>query len=73
MGNQLLLLAVLTSILNHRVGDDGGDDNYAAKQCPLAGALADEKEDPHGIEERFDKADYAGIKRPCAAADTFYK
>lgn len=55
------------------MGYDGRDDNCAAEDGPLGRAFADEEEDPYGIEERFDKADYAGVQRPSAAADAFYE
>ena len=48
---------------------DRRDDDRAAHERPTAGALAEEEEDPDGIEDGFDVTDDAGVQRFHAARD----
>ena len=55
------------------MNDDGRDYHDPAEYCPIRGPFADEQENPHGIQERFDEAYYARIKRACAAVNALYE
>ena len=59
----------LGSILNERVGGDGGDDDRSAEDGIVGGLFADEQEDPDGIKQRFDEADDRGVEWSRAAGD----
>ena len=43
-------------------GEDGGDDDGAADQCPGSGSLAEEDEHPDGIKDGFDDGDHDGLE-----------
>src|SRR4051812_10019841 len=52
-----------------RVRDDGGDDDRAAPEGPARRALAEDEEDPDGIQHGFDVADDARVQATHTARD----
>ena len=62
----------MAAIDNH-VPDNRRDDNYAADNRPITRTLAEEKKNPNGIKQWFDKTDKIRIERTNSFGDTVSK